>query len=585
MIYKLINEINPNYSAIEQILTNRGIALEDIPSYLGTTEDDINSFNLFGEENLKRAATALFSTIEAGDSALVVVDSDCDGYTSSALFINYLYDLVPQWVETKLKWIIHDGKQHGLSDLTIDSDIYKLVVCPDSSSEDYIYHKALTEQGLKVIVLDHHEAIMESEDAIVINNQLCDYPNKHLSGVGVTWQFCRYLDSVLGTDHSRQYLDLVALGLDADMMSLREKETKYLVQLGLQEENIRNPFIFSLAEKNRFSLGEKITPMGAAFYIAPYVNAMVRSGTQEEKELLFQSFLKFKAFQKILSTKRGHGLGELETLVTQAIRVCMNVKNRQTKSQDNMMDELEEQIQLNDMLQHKVLLFLLEENEYKNIAGLIANKLMAKYQRPCCILTKVEHDGEIFYEGSARGCDKTGINEFKDICAATGLPTFTQGHQGAFGLGLPASKIDEFLVATDEALKDTPEEAVYYVDYIYSGKEINGEHILEVAKLDSLWGKDLDEPYLAIEHLKVSKDMVSIYEKKDLTLKISLPNNVSVMLFKAPRDLCDKLKYDNPGYIEMNIVGRANKNEWNGRVSPQIFISEYEIVDSQLFYF
>ena len=38
MIYKLINEINPNYSAIEQILTNRGIALEDIPSYLKTTE-------------------------------------------------------------------------------------------------------------------------------------------------------------------------------------------------------------------------------------------------------------------------------------------------------------------------------------------------------------------------------------------------------------------------------------------------------------------------------------------------------------------------------------------------------------------
>ena len=134
MIYKLINEINPNYSAIEQILTNRGIALEDIPSYLGTTEDDINSFNLFGQENLKRAAAALFSTIEAGESAIVVVDSDCDGYTSSALFINYLYDLVPQWVETKLNWVINDGKQHGLSDLTIDSDVYKLVICPDSSS-------------------------------------------------------------------------------------------------------------------------------------------------------------------------------------------------------------------------------------------------------------------------------------------------------------------------------------------------------------------------------------------------------------------------------------------------------------------
>ena len=44
-----------------------------------------------------------------------------------------------------------------------------------------------------------------------------------------------------------------------------------------------------------------------------------------------------------------------------------------------------------NLLQHKVLLFLLESGEVdKNIAGLIANKIMAKYQRPVCILTKIE---------------------------------------------------------------------------------------------------------------------------------------------------------------------------------------------------
>ena len=42
-----------------------------------------------------------------------------------------------------------------------------------------------------------------------------------LSGAGVTWQFCRYIDKLLNINNAEKYRDLVALGLDADMMSLR----------------------------------------------------------------------------------------------------------------------------------------------------------------------------------------------------------------------------------------------------------------------------------------------------------------------------------------------------------------------------
>ena len=61
--------------------------------------------------------------------------------------------------------------------------------------------------------MDHHEAEKKSEYAIVINNQLSDYPNKDLSGVGVTWQICRALDDIFCTSHADGLLDLVALGL------------------------------------------------------------------------------------------------------------------------------------------------------------------------------------------------------------------------------------------------------------------------------------------------------------------------------------------------------------------------------------
>ena len=42
MKYKLINPINQNYSTIEQILTNRGISIDNIHHYLNTTDSDIN---------------------------------------------------------------------------------------------------------------------------------------------------------------------------------------------------------------------------------------------------------------------------------------------------------------------------------------------------------------------------------------------------------------------------------------------------------------------------------------------------------------------------------------------------------------
>ena len=468
MKYKLIKPMISTYSALEQVLINRGIS--NLNHYLKTTDEDINSFLKFGEDVLREAAATLIRCVQLDIQAEVIVDSDCDGFTSAALLINYLYDLFPSWVNNKLTWFIHSGKQHGLSDFTPKEDT-KLILIPDASSNDYEYHKECAEKGIKIIVLDHHEAEKVSEHAIVINNQLSDYPNKDMSGVGVTWQFCRYLDSLLGVNYADNYLDLVALGMDADMMSLLSIETKHLINKGLSQ--IKNPFFEAMVEKNAYSMKNEVTPIGVAFYVAPYVNAIVRSGTQEEKEIVFQSMLTFKAGEKILSNKRGHRPGEMEYLYIQAIRTVTNVKNRQTRAQDAGMAFLEQLIEERNLLQNKVLLFLLEPGDIdRNIAGLVANKLMGKYQRPCCILTKVIDEDVISYQGSARGCDKTGVTEFKRICEETGCIMYAEGHQGAFGLGIYADEIDNFVNKTNELLKNVNDEVIYYVDYIYDNNNV-----------------------------------------------------------------------------------------------------------------
>jgi single-stranded-DNA-specific exonuclease len=264
-------------------------------------------------------------------------------------------------------------------------------------------------------------------------------------------------------------------------------------------------------------------------------------------------------------------------------------------------------IEEQNLLDHKVLMFLLEPGDIdKNIAGLIANKFMAKYQRPCCILTRVtdmsggnmipleDEDVEIkfeptelriSYQGSARGCDKTGITEFKDICEQTGCIMFAEGHQGAFGLGIEADKIDVFIEKTDKILKDTSDEAVYYVDYIYNGINVNPQHVLDIAGLNHLWGKDVDEPLIAIKNLKVTADMITLMSPDNKpTLKITLPNKVSLIKFNSNQEEYERL-YSRTGYIEIDIIGKCNKNEWNDWVTPQVFIDDYEVVDRAKYIF
>ena len=597
MKFELINPVNPKYSAIEQILTNRGIKREEIKDYLHTTDQVINPPQAFGQEVMRAAAALVIQTVYLNKQMAVIVDCDCDGYTSSAIFINYLHDLFPSYVQANLSYFVHDSKTHGLSDTfpwLSNRENLGLVVLPDSSSNDYEYHKQLKAQGINILILDHHDADHVSEDAVVINNQLSSYPNKQLSGAGVTWQFCRYLDKLMKSNNAEQYRDLVALGCDADMMSLTSLETKHLIGTGLARP--RNPFIVKMAEKNQFSLKGKLTPIGVAFYIAPFVNAMTRSGTIEEKQLLFESMLKYRAFQIVPSTKRGHFFGETETLVEQALRVATNVKNRQTKAQDELMEKVETKIEKENLLDHKVLLFLLNQGEIdKNIAGLVANKIMSKYQRPVCILTAaseiplpwndVPEDAPITYSGSARGCDKTGINDFKSICLQTGVCNYAQGHPGAFGLSIDEANIQTFIQRTDKILSSMNDEAIYYVDYIYTPETISAENILDIANLDDLWGKDMDEPFIAIKGLKVKPEDVAIYDKRGYTIKIKTPSGVDIIKFRASEYDCQTLQINNSGFVELNVVGRCNRNDYNGFISPQIFIQDYEVVDSSKYFF
>ena len=581
MEYRLRAPEFPIYTPVEQVLVNRGIPYDQINHYLNTTDNDILDPRLI--PHLDEGAKMLIKHISQNDKVLIQIDSDCDGYTSAALLMNYLYCLFPSFVNNNISYRVHMGKQHGIIPDTIPEDV-KLVIAPDSSSNDYEAHEYLNLSGVDVLVIDHHEADHISEYACIINNQLCDYPTKSLSGVAMVWKFCCYIDMLLKTDHAQKFLDLVALGLVADMMDVRDFETRRLIDKGLQQ--IRNPYFRGAIDKDQFHFTNEITPIGVAFYIAPLINATTRVGTQEEKLMLFESMLDFRGYELVPSTKRGCK-GQAETRVEQACRNCTNIKSRQTKIRDNSLEKIEQIIVNQNLLSNKILIVQLDDLiTDRNLTGLIANQLMSEYQRPVLIMNKIENeDGTITREGSGRGYDKPRLKDFRGFLENNKYVMYAEGHANAFGIGIRDEDISAFITSTNSALDGFDFTPIYNVDFIYKSDELTPDEVIDIAGMKSLWGQGVEEAEIAVEGIKVHKDNIRILSPdKNPTLKIMLPNGINFMKFRSSEEEYDKL-YSELGYVTINIVGECERNIWNNKISPQVMIKDYEIVDRANYYF
>ena len=569
MEYQLINRPISRLQEIEQILMNRGIPLVDAYKYLHTSPVDIIPPTEIA--NIKEGASLLVKHISQNSKIMLQIDSDCDGFTSFAVFMNYLNNLFPAFVQNNIVYKTHKGKSHGIDIDEIPKDT-KLVIALDASSNEYELHKTLQEAGMDILIIDHHEAKQVSPYACVINNQLCDYPNKSLSGVGMVYKFCCYLDQLLGVSYADNYLDLVALGMIADMMDLRDFETKHLIQLGC--ESVRSPFIKMMMARNEFSIKGQLTPFTVGFYIAPYINAVARVGTQEETLLLAEAMLEYRAYEQIPSTKRGCS-GQTETRVEQACRTANNVRNRQNKARDTSTEFVDKLIEKNNLLENKILVVQVPKANGldTNITGLIGNQTIAKYQHPALILNERVHDNnEVWWEGSARGLSDSELTNFKEFMSETGLVEYAEGHANAFGAGIKDCNMKAFIELTNKLLANIDFRPIYWVDFIYQSNELNPITILTIGQYNHLWGQQLEKPKIAIENIDVSPEKVSVM--KGPSLKI-IVNGIEYIKFKATEKELELFQENE--IVNINIVGECDINNWGGVERPQIIIKDYEV--------
>lgn len=579
-----INLINENFSSnyVENLLKARGVS--DLDAYFNPSAKYLQSPTAF--KNMLLAAGLYSRVVNNNGRILIVVDSDCDGFTSAAIIYQYTKRMNPN---CQVDYWLHEGKQHGLQDhidrILDEEHQYDLIILPDSSSNDATYHNMLEKVNIPCLILDHHETDVKlSDNAVVVNNQLSpNYVNKDLTGAGVVYQFCRYLDSITGNNWADDYMDLAAWGIVGDMGSMLSLENRYIVYTGLDINHIKNDFLKCLLNKQGYSITgnqfasweqivEKVNPISIAFYIVPMINAMIRVGTMEEKERLFIAFV--DGGRMVPCNKRG-AKGTMERADIESARECTNAKNAQNRTKEKVVDMLEARIFKYDLLENKILLIELEEEDDfpAELNGLVATQLANKFKIPT-LVGRRNSEGKL--RGSIRGLNDSELKDFKKFLTDSGLFDFVQGHANAAGYAIDGNKIDALLNYANTSLAAVNfGENVHDVNFSRTGSDSDLTALItEIGSYSGIWGQNTGEPLVHVSHIKVDPSNVRIMGANKDTIRIDY-NGISYMKFRAG-DLIEELQ-NNSDSIEMEVVGRANLNEWGGRYTPQLFIDDYDI--------
>ena len=582
MKYRLYeNGTNDTSNVVMEVLKNRGVC--DCNEYLNLTDKVVLPYSYLN--NMDEAVDLLINHFERKSKIGVLVDEDVDGFCSASEMYLYIKRLDSDY---PVKYIMHQrAKAHGLSDDIELPDDIELLIIPDAGTNDVEQCKKLNEIGIDILILDHHESEKDNPFALIVNNQMSErYDNKSLCGAGVVYKFLKALDDRLWNEYADDFLDLFALGNISDVMDMRSYETRYLTDLGLK--NIQNKFLKALIKAQEYSMNDIVNIHNIQWYITPIINAIIRIGSIEEKELVFRAFIEEDEFfeYKKRATKNSPAQTIQESIYDRAARFCKNSKQRQDKLRDKGLEKLSNQAKkfCKNHDETKILLVDATDVLHEGLTGVVAIKMAENFNKPVILLKRHRNErGEEVYGGSARNMNNSPIENLKDVINSTNVIK-GQGHANAFGIvDLPIDKKEEATRILNDILKDVEYDATYLVDYIFDIYEVDVNTIMQLSVFDNIICQGIEEPKIAVENIKLSRSEFEIFGKKEDTISFTY-NGIKYVQFKCKEgnQLYDFLQnaWNDNETVTFNIVGKPSINEYNGIRTPQVIILDNDIIST-----
>lgn len=438
-------EMEDDFEIIDAILEARGI--EDVASFLKPTIDDLIPFDEMN--GLEEAYEIIDDAITMEEKFLVLADVDADGCCSNAIITKYL-----RRCGADVECIINDGKEHGAEHLDLDllADIDVMIIV-DSLNNDPEVYKRILDTGTRLVVFDHHlpeQRLFDANLDFVLVTSAQNYPNEALSGAGVCLKYALYADEMNLTDYADDLWVYGAIGIIADMSDMSVPENRYIAYRGLAQ--FKNPMVKKMVGNYTFD------SQSVSFSIGPLVNAAMR---MHENEKAMNVFL-------------ADDLDEIDELV----KDLKNCRERQNEVVAEMLDGLLEQGEA--QLDRKCMFFILENDTDAEISGLVANRLLAEFQRPLFVLRL--KDGQ--YAGSMRA---VGVDDFLTIANGTGR-CLCQGHPNAAGAFIDEEDFELFKRDIEECLKYYEFSIKIEADIELAPEQINENLIKQLSAINRISG-------------------------------------------------------------------------------------------------
>ena len=423
--------------------------------------------------------------------------------------------------------LFHSDKKHGLSQEIMDILLTKepsLLWIPDAGTNDTEQCEQLSKLGWQILISDHHQLFQDNPYAIIVNNQMSpNVINKQGCGATVTWHCLHNINQQL----ANSFISYVMIATLGDSMSLVSQENRCFIKWGkLNIHPNLQPFVDELNKDN--------TNRGYSFGLVTNLNSLIRLGTLKEKEELFKALC-----------------GEVEP--NNIIDIC---KKYHTKQQ-NESAKLADNIDIDDSKN-----IIIGEIENTPMTGLVANKIMSKYNKPTILVHKEDSQ----YIGSMRS-----PIEFKDIINESKCAT-SVGHNSASGVFInDMDKFKDYIYSVKLCEPCTDVLRSYTTTSIpselFSLKSIGNE----------LWGMGIQEPIVNIHSIHInSSDIREL--GNGLTIKFTY-QGVDFIHFFTSNKLKEELYMDKPTKIMLNVIGTLDWNEFRGKKTKQIIMDKIECVE------
>lgn len=544
------------------ILCNRDIKSEEgIKKILSSDIDDINDAKLLPD--VDEAAKFIVDKIKEKKTIRIVGDYDIDGVCATYI----LYDALKS-IGADVSYAIPDritdgyGINKNIIDDAIKDKIDTIITCDNgiAAGEQIIYAK---ENGIDVVVTDHHDIAELPKDALyIVNPKRKDidtpYPFAEICGAVVAWKFVIRLYELYGKSFNDKYnkdyvidkyLEFAMLATIGDIMPLID-ENHIIAKLGLTKILFtKNKGLKKLLDVSGIDFMKNgMTSYHVGFIIGPLINA---AGRMDHASQAIKVFL-------------SDDDKEVAKLV-EKLKLLNDERKQMTEDGTTLALSLIEKNYKND----KVLVVFVE-GLGEQVAGIVAGRIKEKYNKPTIVLTDTFGENEA--KASCRSIDAYDIFEalskHKDMFLKFG------GHKLAAGFSILKPDIDNLRKYLNEetSLKEDDFVKKVYIDAEYPLTEVDETLIEDMSKLEP-FGQGFTRPTFATKAVKVS--VINVFGASKNVVKLLLSKDEKSgkgVIFTDSGEFIDKLRLSDT----LDILYYPRINEYKGFRNVDINVTDYK---------